>query len=176
MKQKNELPLSEPGAYKDLLRRLLFEDELVRQLVMPSGGTPDSQTEEVWLTRHCLDVPYLDEQITDERSLLLIECLPLTSGEIRSYSITVTVCCHRNLINLSAEKRAGYHTQYGLTGNLADMIVMAVNQALSKDSTSRSFGIGKLRPASEKPVVSFIPTNQFYGKTLTFEVFEMRRR
>lgn len=26
MKQKNELPLSEPGAYKDLLRRLLFED------------------------------------------------------------------------------------------------------------------------------------------------------
>lgn len=173
MKQKNELPLSEPGAYKDLLRSLLFDDELLRSLLMPAGG---SQTEETWLTRHCLDVPYLDEQITDERALLLIECLPLTAGEIRSYSITVTACCHRNLISLSAEARADLNAKYGLTGNLVDMIVMAVNQALSKESASRSFGIGKLRPAAEKPVVSFIPNAQFYGKTLTFEVFEMRRR
>lgn len=176
MKQKNELPLSEPGAYKDLLRRLLYEDELVQTLIMPSGSAADAQTEETWLTRHCLDVPYLDEQITDERSLLLIECLPLTAGEIRSYSITVTACCHRNLINLSAADRADLNTRFGLTGNRVDMMVMAVNQALSKESASRSFGIGKLRPAAEKPVVSFIPNTQFYGKTLTFEVFEMRRR
>lgn len=176
MKQKNELPLSEPGAYKDLLRKLLFEDERVRSLLMPSGSDAAPQTEETWLTRHCLDVPYLDDQITDERALLLIECLPLTAGEIRSYALTITACCHRNLINLSTADRADYHTRYGLTGNLVDMIVMAVNQALSKDSAARSFGIGKLRPASEKPVTSFIPNTQFYGKTLTFEVFEMRKR
>lgn len=176
MNPTNNYPLKETGAYKDLIRQLLYDNEPVRSLIMPSASGTEAALENEWYTRYCLDVPYLDEQITDERSLLLIECLPMTNNSVRRYSITVTACCHKNLIVLPPETRLSYMNQYGLAGNLVDMITMAVDAALAPENVSRSFGIGKLQLVPEKPVVSFIPNNLFYGKTLTYELFEMRKR
>ena len=176
MNQKTNYPLKETGAYKDFIRQLLFDNEPVRSLIMPSASGTEAALENEWFTKYCLDVPYLDEQIKDERSLLLIECFPVTNSSVRRYFITVTACCHKNLIPLTEETRLAYRNQYGLAGNLVDMITMAVDAALAQESISRNFGIGKLKPAPEKPVVSFIPNNLFYGKTLTYELFEMRKR
>lgn len=174
MKHEVTLPLNEPGAYKDLLRQLLFDSEPLKALIKHPQDITGSITLDDWLTRYCLDVPYLDEQITDERSLILIECLPLSSGNICHYSLSITACCHRNLINLSAETRASYLSQYGLTGNLVDMMMSTICQTLSSETAAKNFGIGKLRLAPEKPVTSFTPNNRFYGKTVTFELYEMK--
>lgn len=182
-------PLLDLGTIKDRLRELLLENALVRELVMPApdeeslsaranwlGGTytvpaADASPErQITLTGHCLDVPYLDPAITDERVVLGIEALPLRISSLMNIAVTISIYCHRSLIPLSDEERTHYQEQYGLAGNRLDMIMMAVNNALSAENISRSFGIGKLCFSTKEPIVSIIPNDHFYGKTLTYEV------
>lgn len=182
-------PLLDLGTIKDRLRELLLENTPVRELVMPVqdeeslsaranwlGGTytvsadTSSPEHQITLIGHCLDVPYLDEAITDERIVLGIEALPIRISSLIDIAITISIYCHRSLIPLSDEERTLYKEQYGFAGNRIDMIMMAVNNAFLDEDISRSFGIGKIHFSAEEPIISVIPNEHFYGKTLTYEV------
>ena len=152
------------GTIKDRLRELLFENVPVRELVMPAPAEESISLRDNWLTRYCLDVPYLDKTITDERVLLGIEALPLRINSLIDIAVTITIYCHRNLVSLPDDERASYKEKYGFAGNRVDMIMMAINNALCTETISRSFGVGKLRFSTKDPIaVSYthltLPTN-----------------
>lgn len=185
--QKVDDDLYSLGRYKDIMMDIFYQSEDIRNLTMPVlddarfdlqanffGGkelaysNPDTgSTEYVTLPGHCFDVPYLDQSLTEERAVILLESLitRIEGPRIKEVEIDVYALSHKSFIHLSAAEKSSY-LKKGYSGNRVDMMAAAIELAVKE--RAREFGIGKIRLNSQNPILPYETENSFYGKKLSF--------
>ena len=102
-----ENPLVSLGLIKEAVGNILMTNDDVNTLAMPYLDDEDYSFEDNWfgckigenihgqvkdnrLLGHCKDVPYMDETITDTRSIILMETYPSTSTSIIDYTLSMS--------------------------------------------------------------------------------------
>lgn len=193
--EKNEIMMSNPlvslGLIKDKIKTIFMLNDDITSLTMPILDNPNYSFEENWLGKkigrsddtddqekligHFRSTPYFDETITDTRTIIMIETyINKLSNSIIDYMLTVNVVSHKNGIEFSEKEMEKWNSK-GFYGNRVDMICMAIYKALTDESTINKFGIGKMELNSYvNQMQSFKPNNDFYGRTLSFRVDEIK--
>lgn len=182
-----ENPLVSLGLIKEAVGNILMMNDDVVDLVMPYidddnysfednwfgckiGKNMNGQIKDARLIGHCKNVPYMDETITDTRSIILMETYPSTSTSIIDYTLVINVVCHRDVIKLDDNEKSEWREK-GYAGNRLDMICQAINIALTDESIKDSFGIGAMRlDTRTSQLQSFKPNTNFYGRTMVYRI------
>lgn len=183
-----ENPLVSLGLIKEAVGNILMTNNDVSSLAMPYLDDEDYSFEDNWfgckigknihgqvkdsrLLGHCKDVPYMDETITDTRSIILMETYPASiSTSIIDYTLVINVICHRDVIKLDDDEKSEWRKK-GYAGNRLDMICQAINLALTDESIKDSFGIGTMRlDTRTSQLQSFKPNTNFYGRTMVYRI------
>lgn len=173
--------------FKEIMASILFESEDITDMVMPEPDDPrfdksenffgardlpaeDPVTGEityVTLTGYCFDIPYIKESITDDRTIITVDSsITKIQGEyIKEVGLDVCVLSPRDTADMNSEQKELFHAR-GYHGNKIDMIVSAIHTAVMEQA--RDFGIGKIRLAPEKPVISYLPNDNWYGRKISF--------
>lgn len=180
-------PLVLLGLIKEAVGNILMTNDDVSELVMPFLDDDDYSFEDNWfgskigkniqgqikdnrLLGHCKDVPYMDETITDTRSLILMETYANVTTSIIDYTLVINVICHRDVVELDDDEKSDWRKK-GYAGNRIDMICQAINNALTDDMIKDSFGIGAMSLDTRVPQMqSFKPNTNFYGRTLVYRI------
>lgn len=180
-------PLVSMGLIKEVVGNILMVNDDVSELVMPYLDNDDYSFEDNWfgskisenihgqvkdnrLLGHCKAVPYVDETITDTRSLLLMETYPSISTSIIDYTLVINIVCHRDVVEMDEEEKSEWK-QKGYAGNRIDMIAQAINKALTDESVINKFGIGKMGLDTRvSQGQSFKPNTNFYGRTFVYRI------
>ena len=183
-----ENPLVSLGLIKEAVGNILMMNDDVNTLVMPYLDDEDYSFEDNWfgckigenihgqvkdnrLLGHCKDVPYMDETITDTRSIILMETYPIKfHNSVIDYNLVINVVSHRDVLELNDVVKSEWHKK-GYTGNRVDMICQAINLALTDDMIKDSFGIGTMRlDTRTSQLQSFKPNTNFYGRTMVYRI------
>lgn len=190
--QKVDDDLKSLGKVKDYIMKVLYNNEDVRNLTMPSldddrfdsvdnffGGknleyyNPTTKKYEYAdLLGHCFDVPYIDETITDSRALITMDSyIPeLPSEHIKTIALDMFVFSHKSFIHMNSKEKASY-SKRGYAGNRVDMIVSAIELALKEANQivnrPKDFGIGKIVMRERSPITPYEPNKEFYGKKIS---------
>lgn len=180
-------PLVLLGLIKEAVGNILMTNDDVSELVMPFLDDDDYSFEDNWfgskigkniqgqikdnrLLGHCKDVPYMDETITDTRSLILMETYANVTTSIIDYTLVINVICHRDVVELDDDEKSDWRKK-GYAGNRVDMICQAINNALTDDMIKDSFGIGAMSLDTRvSQMQSFKPNTNFYGRTLVYRI------
>ena len=180
-------PLVLLGLIKEAVGNILMTSDDVSELVMPFLDDDDYSFEDNWfgskigkniqgqvkdnrLLGHCKDVPYMDETITDTRSLILMETYANVTTSIIDYTLVINVICHRDVVELDDDEKSDWRKK-GYAGNRVDMICQAINNALTDDMIKDSFGIGAMSLDTRvSQMQSFKPNTNFYGRTLVYRI------
>lgn len=180
-------PLVLLGLIKEAVGNILMTSDDVSELVMPFLDDDDYSFEDNWfgskigkniqgqvkdnrLLGHCKDVPYMDETITDTRSLILMETYANVTTSIIDYTLVINVICHRDVVELDDDEKSDWRKR-GYAGNRVDMICQAINNALTDDMIKDSFGIGAMSLDTRvSQMQSFKPNTNFYGRTLVYRI------
>lgn len=180
-------PLVSLGLIKKVVGNILMTNDDVSELVMPCLDDDEYSFEDNWfgskigeniygqlkdnrLLGHCKDTPYMDETITDTRSLILMETYPSISTSIIDYTLVINVVCHRDVVNMDDNVKSELE-QRGYVGNRVDMICQAINKALTDESVVNKFGIGKMSlDTRASQGQSFKPNTNFYGRTFVYRI------
>lgn len=180
-------PLVLLGLIKEAVGNILMTNDDVSELVMPFLDDDDYSFEDNWfgskiskniqgqvkdnrLLGHCKDVPYMDETITDTRSLILMETYANVTTSIIDYTLVINVICHRDVVELDDDEKSDWRKK-GYAGNRIDMICQAINNALTDDMIKDSFGIGAMSLDTRvSQMQSFKPNTNFYGRTLVYRI------
>lgn len=194
--EKNELMMTNPlislGLIKDKVSTIFMLNEDITSLTMPILENENYSFEENWLGRkiessndknkqqeqiigHFRSTPYFDETIIDTRTMIMIETyINKMSNSIIDYTLTVNVVSHKDGIEIPKSDMKMWNSK-GYYGNRVDMICMAIYKALTDLSIANRFGIGKieLNPYVNQ-MQSFRPNNDFYGRTLSFRIDEIK--
>lgn len=183
-------PLVSLGLIKEAVGNILMTDDDVSELVMPYMDNDDYSFEDNWfgskigedingqmkdsrLLGHCKLVPYIDETITDTRTLILMETYPYISTSIIDYTLVLNIVCHRDVVELDDDKKSEWKKK-GYAGNRIDMVAQAINKALTDESVIDNFGIGKMELDTRvSQGQSFKPNTNFYGRTFVYRVDEI---
>lgn len=188
---KTEKMMSNPlvllGLIKESVGNILMTNDDVSELVMPFLDDDNHSFEDNWfgskigkniqgqvkdnrLLGHCKDVPYMDETITDTRSLILMETYANVTTSIIDYTLVINVICHRDVVELDDDEKSDWRKK-GYAGNRIDMICQAINNALTDDMIKDSFGIGAMSLDTRvSQMQSFKPNTNFYGRTLVYRI------
>lgn len=181
-------PLWEFGAFKDTLRLLFMNDEIITNLVMPELDNSQFTYEQNWkggkytknrfghsckevLVGHCFTHPYVEDTVTDTRSFICIETIyPNTyNPTFKDISLQIYIYSHHDILDLSDEEYQNYMKQ-GFAGNRCDMIMMAINRLMFNKDVCRDFGIGKVSFSERYPINTHVPNNKYYGRILNYNV------
>lgn len=180
-------PLVLSGLIKQSVGNILMTDEDVSELVMPDLDDDNYSFEDNWygckigedlygdvkdnrLIGHCKDTPYMDETITDTRSLILMETYANISTSIIDYTLVIHVVSHRNVIKLEDDEKLKWRRK-GYVGNRVDIICQAINNALTNKEIKDTFGIGTMSLDTRVgQMQSFKPNTNFYGRTIVYRV------
>ena len=180
-------PLVSLGLIKKVVGNILMTNDDVSELVMPYLDDDEYSFEDNWfgskigknihgqlkdnrLLGHCKDIPYMDETITDTRSLILMETYPNISTSIIDYTLVINVVCHRDVVDMDDDVKLELE-QRGYVGNRVDMICQAINKALTDESVVNKFGIGKMSLDTRvSQGQSFKPNTNFYGRTFVYRI------
>lgn len=183
-------PLVSLGLIKEAVGNILMINDDVSELVMPYMDNDDYSFEDNWfgskigkdingqmkdnrLLGHCKLVPYIDETITDTRTLILMETYPYISTSIIDYTLVLNIVCHRDVVELDDDEKSVWKKK-GYAGNRIDMIAQAINKALTDESVIDDFGIGKMELDTRvSQGQSFKPNTNFYGRTFVYRVDEI---
>lgn len=192
--EKNQIQLSNPlasiGLIKDKVKNIFMLNEDITDLAMPIVDDENYSFEENWLGRqpqsgtdqdqkvligHFRSTPYFDETIKDTRTIIMIESyINRMSNSIVDYSLVVNVVSHRDAIEIPNDEISKWKSK-GYNGNRVDMLSMAIYKALTDPSVNHRFGIGKIELSSyTNQLQSFKPNNNFYGRTLSFRIDEIK--
>lgn len=183
-----ENPLVSLGLIKEAVGNILMTNDDVNALAMPYLDDEDYSFEDNWfgckigenihgqvkdnrLIGHCKNVPYMDETITDTRSIILMETYPIKfHNSVIDYNLVINVVSHRDVMELNDDEKSEWHKK-GYTGNRVDMICQAINLALTDESIKDSFGIGTMRlDTRTSQLQSFKPNTNFYGRTIVYRI------
>ena len=66
---------------------------------------------------------------------------------------------------MTSTEKSSYKKNYQLAGNRIDMAVEVIGRLLNG---SKKFGLGRLQPIPNRPVTSYSPNNEFFGKVLHY--------
>lgn len=188
---KTEKMMSNPlvllGLIKESVGNILMTNDDVSELVMPFLDDDNYSFEDNWfgckigedihgkaknnrLLGHCKYVPYMDETITDTRSLILMETYANVTTSVIDYTLVINVVSHRGAVELDDDEKLKWHKK-GYAGNRIDIICQAINNALTDDMIKDSFGIGAMSLDTRVPQMqSFKPNTNFYGRTLVYRI------
>lgn len=195
--EKNEVTIKNPlvtlGLLKDKVKTIFMLDDDITSLTMPTLDNENYTFEENWFGRkidksneknepqemlvgHFRSTPYFDETITDTRTMIMIETyINQLSNSIIDYMLTVNVVSHKDGIEFIDDEEIKKWNSKGLYGNRVDMLCMAIYKALTNESLVNRFGIGKIELSPYiNQMQSFRPNNDFYGRTLSFRVDEIK--
>nr|DAT25779.1 MAG TPA: hypothetical protein [Caudoviricetes sp.] len=180
-------PLVLSGLIKDVVGNIFLTNEDLTNLVMPVLDDDDYSYEDNWfgcrikknlngqlkdvsLVGHCKDTPYMEETITDARSMILMETYVNTSSSILDYTLVINVVARKDVIDLDDDEKSEWRKK-GYAGNRLDMICQAINLALTDESIKDSFGIGAMRlDTRTSQLQSFKPNTNFYGRTMVYRI------
>lgn len=127
------------------------------------------------------DTPYTNGMISDNNCAIYIDThlLKVTNQRIKEVGVDVYVVCHKDLIALSEEDKT-YFNSIGIYGNRVDSMVQAIHSAIigsdAKDEIKKNYSIGNFTFIEEKPIKSFSPGTDFFGKQMsyTYQAFYQR--
>lgn len=175
----------ELGSWKDTVSKTFFQSELLREIVMPTLDNDKYDEDDNWfggkklpiyisekptysdLIGHFFDVPFVDGTVTDTRMVLCVDTeVAKCEGEaLKSLYVHVYVMCHKDFIKMTSTEKSSYKKNHQLAGNRIDMAVEVIGRLLNG---SKKFGLGRLQPIPNRPVTSYSPNNEFFGKVLHY--------
>lgn len=117
---------------------------------------------DIVLDNYIYSYPYVDDTVQETSAYIWVEMdvADVSNEHIKNAELYVTVACHKQLMNLDAQKYQGF------IGNRRDNITRYVDKLLNGSDV---FGIGKLKLKNTR---TLSPYNQFVFRELTYEVPE----
>lgn len=135
------------------------------------GGTWNINGEEISEQGHIFDYNFVDDTISDTRTYIFVETDidTIVDSMFSMFNLYVCIFSHKTLVRLSDKTTPTLQDviKDGYYGNRVDVLCDAVDRLLNGNKT---FGIGKVNPASRGHLTLYSPNNKYYGKCLKYTV------
>lgn len=168
-KTKNQTNLYCLGEDKEIIKKVFLQDEDIIGLLLPehNPGTFNDDLETV-LEKHIFDTIAVDNTQFEAKVYICMDTYvtEVDSDAIKEIGIIIRVFCHKDLLKTSNKDKIKY-IKLGYFGNRIDMLIDAIDRCLNG---KRGVGIGRMRLRPRSPVEIIQPTNDYYGKSLTYLV------
>lgn len=178
----------ELGAWKEQASRIIFNDNVIKRLVMPTLDNPLCSEDDNWfggkkieyyntetdeieiadLVGHYFDRPFIYAPVVDTRAFICLETsIASWSGNaIKQMIVYVQVIVHKDFMTMDSKEKLYFKKNHNLAGNRLDMIIEEIGHLFNG---SKDFGIGLLKPYSFEPVKQIFWDDCYYGKEIRYD-------
>lgn len=172
--ERSKNPLEHLGKIKDALTDLFLEDELIRSLIMPVLDDSQLTLKQNW-EKHCFNTAIPLSPVTDDRAFLCLETEAVSAIDAAlKVQLIINVYACGSMVHMTEEEKQGFISSSCLFGNRIDMAAAAIHRTIMNDEALlRRFGAGRMQLSEEKPVTYLWEDDRYYGKSLSYTIYQM---
>jgi hypothetical protein len=186
-KSANQIELYPLGKIKTILRQTLSNDSTIQELILGENNEQLNTYESYdilmgdksqGLEGQIKNNLFIKDTQDETKTFILMDSYSgKIEGKLKQIIVAMYIFSHNSLLTLS-DTEAEKFFNLGLFGNRVDCLIDQVSRVISNinyatvDDKPKSIGIGKIQLASTQQGKIYQPNDNYYGKTLIFEVWD----
>lgn len=172
---KNRVEYYAAGKLLDMIKKSLSQNTVIQDLMLGITFTNDTDKDAYLLdNKYIVDNLFIDSTQTETKSYICVDAIiSKAENKINQYTVTVYAFMHNSLLQLS-NTEISYFIKSGYLGNRINVMVDAIIRDMYDNF--ENVGIGSVNLVPSRPMSYFQPssTSPYYGKILTFEVYDFK--